>query len=745
MMNRHGAQGMTGTRSINKVRSVLLLLGLFTLFATPAVAQDDELPRAAFLVYHCDYQPSSNTAQIRAVLTGSDGLPMPADNYRMTVTRAQTSALLPAEQVSVTTVPQRPPLRIILVVDITDTVPLSEIINALSTSLAPRLGVEDEVAMITVGSRISELTQFYLDKNRLLNEHLVDVRLQEGENRVYDAIFQAVSSFEPNGPTRQVVLTITDSGRRRPEQATSDDIIAVAQATKTQMYNIAYFYEDRPDPAELNRISRATQGYSWIYRGPEESRIAVGNAVADSLAKFVDALNTEIIINVDLRGMSPDDPAASSTEEANSGERVEGGNFNIVAPPQVTAGQPYVALWISADTSNDSVLSDRIICPIQILSHSIDFVNLTDDTLFKTAADIDVTVDTDLNPTQTRVVFWLNDAIVQDSAATRFNLNAPTLLPGPHTLRAQLRDLAGTVLATTRTATVYVQQPIELKTVDNQTSDLQGIVRFEAVVNNQVSLPDVQFRIGALSNPDITVPLGGGAAPVRSDGSAVLTVNDIDAEIRRLFPNSQERTFQVSAFIPGTSPEKPLLGESNVLSITLAPLPVGGSVIAAAPWVDTLLRSWLTVPIGVSLSLLIVNILLFRAVGRTRIQRMINRPDSYELTDRLMAITVRRSGTRKSHILTKKTMYVGRGASNDINLGDDPSVSRQHGVVMWRRGNWFYVNRKRNARVRINGKRLRGIKMYKLEPITEIDIGESHLIFHSNSQQDIAELTKTNL
>src|SRR5687768_12519198 len=112
MLDRHGAQRMTGTRSINKARLVLLLLGLFTLFAAPAAAQDDELPHATFFAYHCDYQPSSNTAQIRAVLTGSDGLPMPADNYTMTVTRAQTSALLPAEQVSVTTVPQRPPLRI---------------------------------------------------------------------------------------------------------------------------------------------------------------------------------------------------------------------------------------------------------------------------------------------------------------------------------------------------------------------------------------------------------------------------------------------------------------------------------------------------------------------------------------------------------------------------------------------------------------------------------------------------------
>lgn len=726
-MARHGLQTLWRI-------SVLLILTAG--FVYPASAQDSP-PRAGFFAYRCEYQPTTTTAQIRGVLIGSDGLPMPPDNYTASITPAQGNQPLPSDQVSVTVVQERSPVRIILVLDITDTMPLFEVVNAISTRLAPRLSVQDEMALITVGSSISPLTQFYLDKNRLINEHILDIRLQEGDNRIYDGLLQAVSSFEPNSPTRQVVLMITDSGRRALQQASAEDIISQAQANDTQVYNIAFFYEDRPDPAELRRISDATHGYTWVYDGPEKSRLAIGSAVGDSLDRFINALNTEIILNVDLRGVAPD-------SVANGAQRIEGGGITIVAPEQLASGQSVVTLELTIDTNNDSVLTDQIVCPIQIQSFAINFRNLTDDTIFTESGVIEVDVESSLRPEQTRVVFWLNDAIVQESSATSYTFDALKLLPGAHTLRAQLRDTAGNVLATTRTVTVYAKQPIQLRTIDSVTTDLQGIVRFEAELTDSLTLPDVQFRIGTGSNPEITVPLGVGSAPVRSDGSAILTVNDIEAEIKRLFPDERGRAFEISAFIPGASPDKPLLAESNVLPITLAaPQPVTPALIV--PWFDTVTRSSWFLPGSSTLALLILNVLLMRSVKRTRILRMINRPDDSDLSERLMTITVRRSGSRKSHILTKKTMYVGRGSNNDINLGDDARVSRQHGVVMWRKHNWYYANRKRNSRARINGKRVYGIKMVKLEPITEIEIGESQLIFHSNSQQDISELTKTNL
>jgi pSer/pThr/pTyr-binding forkhead associated (FHA) protein len=124
---------------------------------------------------------------------------------------------------------------------------------------------------------------------------------------------------------------------------------------------------------------------------------------------------------------------------------------------------------------------------------------------------------------------------------------------------------------------------------------------------------------------------------------------------------------------------------------------------------------------------------------------MINNPDHHELSPQVMTVTVHRGDTRRPHTLTKKTVFIGRGSSNDINLGDDPNISRQHGVIMWRRRAWYYSNRKGQVSARINGRRYKGLILYKLEPVTEIEIGATLLLFHSSAQQDVSDFIKTNL
>ena len=64
---------------------------------------------------------------------------------------------------------------------------------------------------------------------------------------------------------------------------------------------------------------------------------------------------------------------------------------------------------------------------------------------------------------------------------------------------------------------------------------------------------------------------------------------------------------------------------------------------------------------------------------------------------------------------------------------------------MWRRQNWYYTNRKPQISTKINGKRYRGLILYKLESVTEIEIGSTLMIFHSNAQQDVSDFIKTNL
>jgi hypothetical protein len=230
-----------------------------------------------------------------------------------------------------------------------------------------------------------------------------------------------------------------------------------------------------------------------------------------------------------------------------------------------------------------------------------------------------------------------------------------------------------------------------------------------------------------------------GKASFEADGRAILKLDDIGASVHALFPDlTPEDRLQISAVVPGVSLGDLPLATSNAIPVSVA-APIVQSVTVEPVGAD------LRVPILLSLGLLVVNVQLFRWVGRKRVQRVIKYPDDIELSPQLMTMTVHRDGVKQPHTLTKKTVYIGRGSSNDINLGDDPNISRQHGVVMWRKGEWYYSNRKRPVLTRINGKRYRGLKLYKLTPVTELEIGGATLIFHSNAQQDISDFIKTNL
>jgi pSer/pThr/pTyr-binding forkhead associated (FHA) protein len=144
--------------------------------------------------------------------------------------------------------------------------------------------------------------------------------------------------------------------------------------------------------------------------------------------------------------------------------------------------------------------------------------------------------------------------------------------------------------------------------------------------------------------------------------------------------------------------------------------------------------------------LIVFDVILWRQIKKARIKKKINRPDSNDLSPNLMQLTVSRGGQRQTFVLTKKTMYVGRGSGNDISLDDDANVSRQHGVVMWRGQKWYYANRKPKVKSRVNGKTMKGLAMAKLENPTEINIGDYQIVFHgSEMQRDISDLVKTNL
>ncbi len=686
---------------------LVLLLGA----GVPGYAQDDSptLPEAAFVAYRCEFQPQTNSTRIRAALIGADGLPIPDDSYTVTVSVADSGAMLPPDKVMTVAVPERPPLRIILLLDITDTVPVEQIVDAVGTRLVPQLEVLDEVALITFGEEISERTQFYTDKNRLIRDHIIDLSIMEGNNRLYDAILDAVYELPFASNMRQVVLVLTDSGRREDAQTSSDIIIANAAESKIQVFSIGYrSHRDIPDADELTQIANGTQSHAWIYDGFDDSNTAIEAAVSDFLDDFIISLNSEILMTVDMPGQQPD------------------ANRQIV-------------LDISVDVGGESPLTDQITCPMEILNHSISFISEPGDEPVTGLVDIGVAVESDMNLDDTLVAFWVNDEIVQNSPEHNYTFDSSDLQPGYYTIGAQLRDQYNQVLATTSAPFgLYILHMMQLNFAEDEGSNA---TRFEVFANAELGLTDVNFVIESVSNPEEAYTLGDGAVPFDDNGKATLVVDDLPETIRTLFPNMAEGdAVQIRASIPGDSPDEPEQATSN--NVTFVPVSPASS-IPAIDIADINLKEY--VPAAIIIFLIVLNILLFRWIKQAKIKRIIRKPDDYELSQQLMAVTVRKGGTKQTHTLTKKTIYIGRGASNDINLGDDARISRRHGLVMWRKEAWWYSNRKRRTKTRINGKWKRGYIFYKLEPITELEIGNAQLVFHSHAQRDISDFISTNL
>lgn len=689
----------------------LLLLSLISGPSKVASAQENPLPAAALVAYQCTFDLGTNSSIIRAALMGSDSLPLPRAAFTANVTPTGSTEALPATQVTADIAPSRQPLQMILVMDVTDTVPVQQIVSTLSSTLIPQLQAEDRIALITFGDSASPPTQFYTDKNRLINEHMLELIPAGGENRLYDAMLKAVSSFPFSSETRKVVLVLTDSGRRDVQQATTSEIIARANRDKVQVYPIGFYTRDKPDDAELLTIANGTGGYSWIYNEERNSRASIEAAVSEFLNDFVRTLNGEIVVTVDMQGQTPD---------ANG----------------------RVGLTIAIDSNNDPQLTDQVSCPIQQLTHEIRFIEQTIERPIAGTIDIGVAIESDLRAEELNVVFRVNNEIVQNSSETIYTFNAATVQPGYYNIGAQLRDRNNNTLATTpATIRLYAQQPLVLKTANAQTTALSGTVQFEASGTPGFTLAPVNFTLAPASAPGQAFNLG--TAPFQADGRALLTIENLNATIQSAFPNANaNEQWQVNATSSGISPEDPVMAFSNTLLISLQPESTVTTSAAPQPF---RLQFDESLPILITIFLLALNLLLLRTIGRRRIMRIIDSPDHHELSPRLMTITVCKDEIKQPHTLTKKTLYVGRGSANDINLGDSPSISRQHGVIMWRKKAWYYSNRKNRLTTRINGRRYTGLIFHKLTPVTELEIGDTLLIFHSSAQQDVSEFIRTNL
>jgi hypothetical protein len=370
-----------------------------------------------------------------------------------------------------------------------------------------------------------------------------------------------------------------------------------------------------------------------------------------------------------------------------------------------------------------------------------------------TSVDIGVNVQSDLSSDATKIVFRVNDEVAQSGSSPKYTFNAAEHYPGYYTIEAQLWDTNNATLATTPAKLrLYAQQKLALRVVGDPTV-LSGSVQFEVSSNPAYALPSTQIMVASVNNPAQIFKLGD--AVFQPDGKATLQVDNIQGLMDRFYPNRQPTdTFQTSADVPGASSSDPKLAFSSPLTISLpateqvassptsVPVNIPQIVPAVVERISSIDDTW--VPPAAIIGLLALNFLLYRMIGRRRILKLLNTPDNIDLSPQLMNLTMRRGDIKQSHTLTRKTVNVGRGSTNDINLGDDANVSRQHGVIIWRKNNWWYSNRKKDTITKINGKKIRGLKLVKLEPVTEIEIGQTLLVFHSNAQQDVSDFIKTN-
>ncbi len=700
----------------------LCLLGLVVL---PGRLMAQDSPRkGAFVAYQCTFQPETNTAQVNAVLMGGDGQPIPTGTYQVAIAAGDNAQPLDNTRFKVERLDNRPPLQMIMVLDITDTVPIEQIVNAVSGHLFPGLNAQDRVALITFSEGISPITQFYTDKTRLVSEHMTDLPTLGGDNRLYDSLLQAVGSFPFNSAGRKVVMTITDSGRRTLVQASNEDITKAANREKIQIYPVGFYSRDRTDDAVLQKLAQDTGGFSWLYTETRNSRTSIEAAVSKFLDETVRTLNSEVLFTVNMQG-------------------------------QTANASGIVPLKIDVNTNNDSSLSDVVNCPFQTLQHAITFAEGIDTSQpITTTLDIGVNIQSDLSSDSTKIVFRVNDEVAQSGSSTTYTFNAAEHTPGYYSIEAQLWDTNNATLATTPAKLVlYAQQKLALRIVGDPTV-LTGSVQFEVSSNPAYALPATQITVASVSNPAQVFKLGD--AVFQADGKATLQVDAIQAVIDRLYPNRLPTdTFEVSASVVGSNSSDPKLAFSSPLTVSLplteqaaaptnsAPVSVPDFVPAVVERINTIDDTWVA-PAAI-IGLLALNLLLFRMIGRRRIMKLINTPDNHDLSPQLMNITVRRGDIKQSHTLTRKTVNVGRGSTNDINLGDDPNISRQHGVIIWRKQSWYFTNRKNGTMTKINGKKYRGLGLVKLEPVTEIEIGQTLLVFHSNAQQDVSDFIKTNL
>lgn len=720
----------------------LILFLILGLFALPAAAQDGATTQGdqpGIYTYGCTYDEVSNSVQIRADLMERDGTPMFVDGVTV------GNLALPEGAVTFQRVEPRQPVRIFAVIDTTRSYPVEAMRDTLQDAMQ-NFPVQDELALVTFDDRVSPLLgPPTIEKLAIIDQYRDRIvpggDPQAGIAVLYDGILTALGQgVDPASPLRQVVLVLTDSPHRNERSDTTEqDVIERARAVRAPIFVIAFdTIQDTPDFDVLAQITNGTGGHLWSYgqkEGDDKSLATLTREMSNFLDDFLQALNSEYLISINAETLEPNPDTLTVSPEVSvtsAGRNFSLGTFDCVLP-----------LVDHSVTFGPSIVSNM-------------FVSLDQQPLV-----VSTTVDSPLAENQREVRLFLNGntRIFGNSIDLADATVQGALLPSNNSLKAELLDIRNPddpkLLGVAEATGINFQRRLDL-TIEGEPETVSGETTFIATVDGDFAIPNDRVVRFVIRSGDGEYQRLLPTSPDLIDGVGQLTIPDINARVTELF-GEDAADLEVLAYIDGSASDgSDALFVSEPLPITIGAAQEAATEVAATPDevavtvtpgattpdVPTPLNP-LIIPLAVAGVLLLVNLILLGQIRTARVKRMIKYPDDREMPQNMLRVTVTRDGRHQTYTLTKQTMEVGRGTGNDINLTDDTNISRDHGVIMWRRGRWYYANRKPQARVQVGGKTLKGFRMQELGDNTQIKIGDYTLVSHYDTEADPDSLLKT--
>ncbi len=730
-----------------------LLVSVLLLVVTGSALAQEAL-RPSLYVYGCEFiegvadatdQPS--VVQIRLALASPSGQPLDPD---VQVVDVGSGTAIPAETITLERT-ERLPVRLMIVVDTTLNYPTEALRDVLDTAIIGSgvFGqVEDEIGLVKFDVEALNLGAPETDKGALFNvqrDRLVALREQdEGSAVLYDGILKALDFSTDPTKRRLIVMVFSDSAHTSDETQSSttiETVIARASAAQASIFTLMYenVAPHIPDLNAARQLANETGGYFWVY-GSEPGEDKLPGPFADRMATYFaqaeTAVDNEYLLTVPVTALTPDE--------------------NQVAQVAITL-----------DTGSAEIDLDPVNCNVLFGSHTIAFAPLSaGDLLVELGEALTLNFQVDPPPSQGEALsykLWFNGAPLAESdditQAVTLDLDVlrdegllDDLKVGDENELIVELYRGEEQLSEATLGGISLQQQLALTCgpADNAScDDLTGTTTLSAALAGGGPTLDgetVEFQLrnaaGQVESLEIT----------RMEGDSVtITVDDIEAVVANFgdepgdiealvfIGNSVDDALYISDPVPITLGEVAPVATTEP-QVVATPIP-DESPAAAAPGPD--LVRILGIPLGIAILLIIIDLILLRRIRVARVKRLMRFPDNLELPGTPMKITALRNGQSQMHVLSKRTMNLGRGSSNDINLPDDTNVSREHGVVMWRRGQWLYANRKPETRANIDQKNVKGFSTRPLRDGTQMEVGDYKLVCHYDMDADPDSLMET--